>query len=60
MVVERIYCGVQNYAWGKPGSSSKVAQLAAHAEKDFRFVSIALKNCKKKVKKTVKKRIVIM
>ena len=32
---ERIFCGVQNYAWGKIGNTSKVARLATHAEKDF-------------------------
>lgn len=32
---ERIYCGVQNYAWGKIGSTSKVARLATQAEKNF-------------------------
>ena len=26
-----LHCRVQTYAWGKPGKSSKVAQLAAHA-----------------------------
>lgn len=32
---EPIFCGVQNYAWGKVGNTSKVARLAVHAEKDF-------------------------
>ena len=38
MVIERIYCGVQNYAWGKRGSNSTVAKLAAHSAKDFRYI----------------------
>merc|ERR1711953_182887 len=35
MVIERIYCGIQNYAWGKVGASSKVAQLATNADNNF-------------------------
>ena len=34
-MIERIYCGVQNYAWGKVGATSTVAQLASAAAKDF-------------------------
>ena len=29
------YPKAQNYAWGKLGSNSKVAELAHNAEKDF-------------------------
>ena len=35
MVVERISCDVQKYAWGKIGSNSTVAKLATNACKDF-------------------------
>ena len=34
-MIERIYCGVQNYAWGKVGATSTVAQLASKAAEDF-------------------------
>ena len=40
MVIERIYCGIQNYAWGKVGASSKVAQLATNADNNFRFATV--------------------
>jgi hypothetical protein len=34
-IVFELRCAVQNYAWGKPGQSSAVAQLAASADKHF-------------------------
>ena len=40
-MIERIYCGVQNYAWGKVGATSTVAQLATKSAKNFRFFLIA-------------------
>jgi len=36
-MIERIYCGVQNYVWGKVGASSTVAQLATKSAKNFRI-----------------------
>ena len=35
MVLKRISCAANNYAWGVPGSKSTVAQLAGEAVKDF-------------------------
>ena len=40
MVVTRISCGVQSYAWGKKGSDSAVAKLSKNAVKNFRYISV--------------------
>lgn len=36
----RLKCAVQNYEWGKPGSTSKVAQLSGAADEQAKYAEL--------------------